>query len=311
VCAQRSELDEWKRKNAFSPAPVDSDFERRNTRLKTAELPGNFAKIFGTDRTIYLIYSELTLNPLVSKIVARYDRLVLEGRSVDREIGDHELRMLLRSKPLVTYQPDQKHGSDGYNFRAEHSACVCEVRASAYVASMLSEYQFLKVHVVGTTDGDVYGKRNITFISFGTLINSKTQDLLDDPRALVGFRNGCFVSNREGRPLAPTDKDTRRPLHPHVTDDGPEDYGVILRMEPTLPRRYKGHVWIACAGVQQMGTSAAAFVLANDWESISEKLVSGGGNFVSLVKVTRAKKDQYAKLVWTVESLEELARYEL
>jgi hypothetical protein len=310
VYARFSELDEWKQNHAFIEEQHQALAEKSVLRHSgTVEITDDFRKVFGSDRTIYLIYSELTLNPLVPRIISAYERLLPKRRSSGRHIADRTVRELLKQKPLVTYQPDQRHGRDGYNFRAEHSACVCEVRASAYMASMLSEYKSLSVHVVGTTDGEVYEKQNITFISFGTLINSKTQDLLDDPRALVGFHNGCFVSNRLGRPSA-GEGDARPPLHPPVTDKGTEDYGVIMRIEPSLPQKHSGRVWIACAGVQQLGTSGAAFVLANDWPAIASKLENRTGNFVSLIKVKRARKDASAREQWTVECLQDLECHE-
>lgn len=299
--AKAAELDDWMRNHVAI------------TKSDISETSESFRKVFGSDRKIYLIYSELTLNPIVPEIIAAYDRVVAIKQQGE-EIGDRELRAILQKKPLVTFDPKGEHGKDNFNFRAEHSACVCEVRAAAYVASTLSEYKSLEIPVVGTTYGEVYEKANITFVSFGTLINSKSQEILNHPRALVGFHGGRFVSNRLSLSQTPLENDQRKPLHRPVVDDGPDDYGMILRIEPNLGRKNKGRVWIACAGVQQAGTSAAAWILANDWQSIADKIVEQTGNFACLVAAKRKPGsilDYSAQLLWIVERLEDLKEYEI
>lgn len=92
-----------------------------------------FRKIYGSDSTLYLVYSELTLNPLVPKIIDGYGELLSKKGTGYERVGNQELRKELKLKPLVTYGQGGNHGKDGYFFRAEHSACVCEVRAAAYV----------------------------------------------------------------------------------------------------------------------------------------------------------------------------------
>jgi hypothetical protein len=299
IRANTEEIDHWVRQQANLTNPNNDD-----------DRPSDFRRVFGTDAMMYLIYSELTLNNLVPKIIEAYEHLRKECRSTSEVVGGHRLREILKAKPLVTYDPKGKHGKDGYNFRAEHSACVCEVRAAAYVAAEFSQYRSLNWKVVGNAHGEVHGKADLSFVSFGTLINSKSQELLRDPQALVGFREGRFVSNR--RQLLNVRSDGRlRFLHEPVDDSSEYDYGVIARIHPMGSTVSEQRVWIACAGVQQRGTSAAAWVLAH-WKGIAGGMKQNTGRFVGLVRVPRDddKGDDSATLVWVAETPEELEAHE-
>jgi transcriptional regulator with XRE-family HTH domain len=278
-------------------------------RQEDSDVPDAFRKVFGSDPKIFLIYSELTLNRTVPKIIDSYGQLLRFAPKQFIPVGTPSLRRKLKEWPLVTYDPSGKHGKDGYHFRAEHSACVCEVRAAAYLSAMLSQFTSPKFRVVGNVHADVHKKADLSFVSFGTLINSKTHELLADPQALVGFQNSCFVSNRF-RGATPGEEQ-RKPLHKPVTDDSKDDYGAIIRIRPTDAPAKNGRVWIACAGVQQVGTSGAAWVLANRWEEIAEELKYGNGRFACLVKVPKEKGDEFAHLEWVVERPEDLDQHEL
>lgn len=279
----------------------------RDPGSKMTDIPEPFKRVFGGDGTIYLIYSELTLNSLVPQIIDAYEDILPHAPASVVAIGDPVLRKQLKDRPLVTYDPKKHHGKDGYNFRAEHSACVCEVRAAAYLAAELSRSKFVRWKVVGNAHPEVYDKADLSFISFGTLINSKSQEILKDPEVFVDFKDGRFISKR------PQPDNHPRFLHPPVDGSSEYDYGLIVRIHPRGLTVKKERVWIACAGVQQKGTSAAARVLATAWEDeIAPELKREGTRFVALVKVPRDenKSDDWAKLEWIATCPEELERHE-
>lgn len=276
------------------------------------DVPKGFEKIFGGDHEVFLIYSELTLNSLVPQIIDAYEKLLRQAGPNALAVADPELRTRLKEKPLVTYDLAGNHGKDGYNFRAEHSACVCEVRAAAYLAAAFSKLRYVDYRVVGNAHSEIYGKADLSFVSFGTLINSKSQELLADSTALVGFEEGRFVSKRLELTGQPSDGKPRF-LHEPVNDSSEYDYGVIIRMHPVDVEVEPSRVWIACAGVQQKGTSAAARVLATSWNKIAEQLRHNTGQFVCLVRTPKhsTKGDEFARLQWIVERAEDLEQWEL
>jgi hypothetical protein len=285
--AIKRELDQWFREQSGAiPAALD-------------DRPDDFRKVFGPDPTIHLVYSDLTLNKEVPKIIDAYE-LLLKNKNCRPRVAVGHLRKTLKSKPLVTFDSKGDHGRDGYHFRAEHSACVCEVRAAAYLAAELSQYKSIAWPLVSSSE--IAGDQDLSFVSFGTLINSKTRDLLTNRAAFVDFRQGRFM-------LKPLEGERRYRqsyfLHPPVDDSSKFDYGLIIRIHPADCTVKKERAWIACAGVRQRGTSAAARVLAN-WRSWIAELKQNTGSFVGLVKISTGtdKKDDAANLEWIVESRE-------
>jgi hypothetical protein len=101
-------------------------------------------------------------------------------------------------------------------------------------------------------------------------------------------------------------------LHEQVNDSSEYDYGVIARIHPMGSTVSERRVWIACAGVQQRGTSAAAWVLAH-WKEIAREIKQNTGRFVGLVRVPKDddKGDDSATLLWVAETPEELEGHEL
>ncbi len=299
VRANTEELDRWVRRQAHLTNPHDED-----------DRSPDFCRVFGADPMIYLIYSELTLHRDVPTIIAAYERLLRKSSSRSDVVGSHRLRSMLKSRPLVTYDPNGDHGKDGHHFRATTSACVCEVRAAAYLAAVFSRFSSLEWVVGGSAHREVYGIADLSFVSFGTLINSKSQELFKDPQTLVGFQNGRFISRRR-EILNVQPRNRPRFLHPPVDDSSEYDYGVVVKIHPSQCTVDDERVWIACAGVQQKGTSAAAWVLAH-WKNIVRQLQHNTGRFVGLVRVPKdeSKGDDAAKLLWLVEKPEDLERHE-
>ena len=298
VHADKKELDHWLLQQSSQSSAVADD------------LPTDFRRVFGNDSYFYLIYSELTLNPAVPKLIDAYQDVVQNKRGASGAVRSRRLREILKRKPLVTYDPKGQHGKDGYNFRAEHSACVCEVRAAAYIAAEFSRYKSLNWKVVGNGHQEIYGKSDLSFVSFGTLINSKSRALMKDPQSLIDFKKGRFVSRRAQ--LTNSRSKALRFLHEPVHDSSRYDYGVIAKIHPSDSTVDEGRTWIACAGVQQKGTSAAAWVLAH-WREVAARLRQNTGRFVGLVRVPKAddKGDDHGKLLWLIEKPEELKRHEL
>jgi hypothetical protein len=168
-----------------------------------------------------------------------------------------------------------------------HPVSECEVRASAYLTSMLSYSGTTRPQIVSDVDANALLDSNLITLG-GPGSNYKTADILASPANLFirMAHNGFSLISGENLPF--------------VCDET-TDYGFILRITPTqFPQRS----WIACSGLGEWGTSGSAWFLANKWQellrTISPLAYFSGlmpiPDFVAIIKITRGR-DQSAEIV--------------
>lgn len=138
------------------------------------------------------------------------------------------------------------------SYSMEHPVSECEVRAAAYISSLLGSPRAL--HPTLMADADTIGLLDGTFVSFGGPgSNYKTADILAS--SANGFINmtpsGFALGSGEALPYVCTN---------HA------DYGIILRIKP---REFPGRSWIVCAGLGEWGTSGSAWYLAYRWRVLA------------------------------------------
>lgn len=172
-------------------------------------------------------------------------------------------------------------------FSITHPVSECEVRASAYLTSVLSYPGTTCSQIVSDVDANALPDSNLITLG-GPGSNYKTADILASPANLFirMAHNGFFLISGENLPF--------------VCDET-TDYGFILRITPTqFPQRS----WIACSGLGEWGTSGSAWFLATKWREllrIISPLAYFSGlmplpDFVASIKITRGQ-DQSAEIV--------------
>jgi hypothetical protein len=178
-----------------------------------------------------------------------------------------------KNYPLV--KPSRPHMA----FSAQRVASSCEIRAVAYVVTMLNKDGDVLANVV--TDEFIADKLDIDFISFGALSNLKTLDAFRNlSNDLVEYDTSlrCFVC-----------KTNRHPLYRIRSRC---DYGIILKIHPS---QFPNRTWITCAGSGEWGTSGAACFLAKKWREIAEK-VEQDNKFMAVIEVDE-EQDESARLL--------------
>jgi hypothetical protein len=179
--------------------------------------------------------------------------------------------------------PYRKPGGQlpGYHMTIGNPAAIGDVRAVSYL-SMLFGTELSRPPLV-RTDTETQASLNLNLVTAGFGSNLKTRDC---------FENGANA-------LAKFDFDNNR------LQIGGEEvqflpgyaYGVILKINPTqFPQR----TWIACAGMDQWGTSASAWFLANKWRTLYSFEAAGGRiearPFAALIRA-RPGQDESAEVL--------------
>jgi hypothetical protein len=171
------------------------------------------------------------------------------------------------------------------NFSIERPVSECEVRASAYIATLLGSPGVLRPVLV--SDVDVSGLLDSTFVSFGGPSNYKTVDILSSPANVFIQFTGTSFALFSGEPL------------PYACTSE-VDFGAIIRIRPPeFPQR----AWIVCAGLGEWGTSGSAWYLAHRWQVLLRKIQPLAywlgspsiSDFLAIVRVVPGQ-DQSARL---------------
>jgi hypothetical protein len=237
---------------------IDKSHRRRDRRIKT---------IYGNSPEYYFVYGQETLRGNVKEAIEKVSKI--------------ENWSQLKKEQLIRYPLSKPDGSG--EFSADAVACVCEVRGATYIAPSLVKNGRITVKVLSDFDPNIRSQAGLNIISFGMLNNSQTLLLLKDSNSLVEFNKARWRFARKGS--------VDKVLHP--ASDGDHDYGIIVRIRP---EHNDGVVWIACAGIQETGTSGAAYFLAHRWQELAEKINSEDGFFVAVIKFLQGKDDS-GKLV--------------
>ena len=156
---------------------------------------------------------------------------------------------------------------------------VAELRTTRYLTECFSSH--LKFNTIISNDYDIKQKLDISFITFGGPAgNFKSQDILmNDENNLIRF---------DGRNI------TLLPLRETISYEAGYDYGIILKIHP---KQFLNNSWFLCSGINEWGTSGAAWYLAKHWKKIYK--VAKSGNFALVVKV-RPGQDESAILIKSI-----------
>lgn len=184
----------------------------------------------------------------------------------------------------LAFFPLAKPARPDMAFSAQSLASSCEIRAVAYVGSVLTREGGVSANVV--TDNSISQRLDLDFVSFGALSNLKTLDAFGNPANQLAEYDpamGFFVSKRD-----------RKPLYQRRTG---YDYGIILKVHPSqFPRR----TWICCAGSGESGTSGSAWFLAHRWKHIAGR-VKETDQFVCVIEVKESQDESGQMLSLNVQ----------
>jgi hypothetical protein len=226
--------------------------------------------IFGKEGDLKLVYSELTTDPRVNQAIKKSKQLSAKEKN---NLATHALT------PTQGFERPRR-----IEFRSTKVACVCEVRAAAYISTALKDLG-LEATVLASSAPSVMEKlHEQSFVSVGAYSNKLTCQLLGRAKMIATID----VSNKKD----PKFMCGRHRLTPRRSDKTMEDYGLIIGMQPS---EHPSHRWVACAGLGEYGTSGAAYFLGNKWNKIVDKLRGKTGSFACIVKVTDESDDSAAK----------------
>jgi len=162
----------------------------------------------------------------------------------------------------------------------EHPISSCEMRSIKYLSEHLG--QVTKGSLILSSDTELGGRLDISFISFGGASNKSIDVLRNDGNNLVSLHNGEFSSKASSQRL-------------FARSDG-FDYGLILKIHPAqFPRR----TWIACIGYGEWGTSGASWYLARKWKEIHSFARS---NAFAIILRVRLNQDESAEPIIRIRS---------
>jgi hypothetical protein len=230
----------------------------------------NVQQILGQDREIKIIYSELILHPSVKEAI-KASRILTDDEKVR-----FDTHALAPTRDDYSRPPSE--------FRSEKVACVCEVRAAAYLAALFAQVGRSDSLIASSADPVVRAKEHDqSYIALGGFCNKFTLQLLNDP-------SNDLVSIDISDIRDPKFTCGEKRLTPKRT--GEEDYGLIVSIHP---RDQKSRTWITCVGLGEYGTSGAAYFLEKHWETIANHLKERTGRFACIVKI-RDKNDDSASL---------------
>jgi hypothetical protein len=128
------------------------------------------------------------------------------------------------------------------------------------------------------SDEEIAEKLDISFCSIGGLNNLKTGDVLQ------GEENSFYFFDTSGPAVAIASKRNEKKFQV----DGIYDFAFIIKI---TPKNFPDRVWIAVAGLGELGTSGAAWFLSKKWRKLPQNK-----SFGVIVKV-RAGQDESAEIV--------------
>jgi hypothetical protein len=230
--------------------------------------------IYGDETKIKIVYSELTLDPRVEAAIRADGRLSTEEKD---NLLTHALT------PTERFRRPSK-----IEFRSTKVACVCEVRASAYLASSLTTAG-IETEILASSSPRVLDRAyEQSFVSIGAYSNKLTCQLLSDPaNDLIQID----VSDKSDAKFLCG----RQRLTPRRGGDAREDYGLIIGIRP---HGHEERIWVACAGLGEFGTSGAAFFLAEKVQQVAAVVRQKTGRFACLIRVRDEADDSGTLFKW-------------
>jgi hypothetical protein len=201
-----------------------------------------------------------------------------------------------RDYPYSKQARPSRHSSTGGIFSMQNPVSSCEFRAAKYLASLFGLYTGTQPEL--TSDNDIDSKLDLSYVSLGgPLSNWKTDDALNNssnPFSRMTERN--FLSSTSERQV--------------LDFESGFDYGLILRIRP---EEFRNRIWIVCAGIEESGTSGAAWYLSNKWKEILSHnrpwwAPPGFGESTDFAAIIRVKpgQDESARLIKHFKKPEEV-----
>jgi hypothetical protein len=149
---------------------------------------------------------------------------------------------------------------------------IASVRSISYLASAIGKFSGKTPSV--RSDLEVRNLMDIDFVCFGgpasNIMTASCQDNGGNHLALFDQGVNDFVRKSDGKSI----------LSGEGRLDIRFDYGLILKVHPV---QFSRRTWVACAGINERGTSGAAWFLANKWSQIREH--SGSNPYAALIRV--------------------------
>ncbi|MFX0210263.1 MAG: hypothetical protein ACFFDT_30065 [Candidatus Hodarchaeota archaeon] len=187
--------------------------------------------------------------------------------------------------------PFKKPGKEksGIGFSMHNPISSCEVRSIKYLVESLFPQKGDKLML--SSDTELSKQLNISFVAFGDpLSNYKTKDIMqNEGTELIGFDNIKFYSVKSNQVV--------------LIPDGQYDYGIILKIHP---KQFSERTWFACAGLDEWGTSGAAWYLAKKWKSLYN--FAKDSPFAVIVRVNKGQ-DESAKIVLKAKNQDDIDKY--
>jgi hypothetical protein len=162
----------------------------------------------------------------------------------------------------------------------------CSVRAAGYLMEKFSPY--FKKRVAALSDEEVAAKWEGTFINLGvSALNIKTDDIKhhlannlfkEDINGIIELKNGLSF----------------KPENRHAV-------GMILKINNP---HFGGHSLLVCAGIDEWGTSGAAWYLSRYWKKLGRKYFTD--DFVVILRVLRGSDESSTEVYSTESRIERL-----
>lgn len=193
--------------------------------------------------------------------------------------------LILRPPYTLDPFPYTKPPAEGYvtgGFSINRPVRASEIKAAAYISEFFGRS---KVTAKIVSDEEIANRSDLSFISLGgARSNFKSQDVLRSPANLFARKGDDFKSFVE--------VESGHVIKSAIPDDT-YDYGLILRISsPQFSKR----TWIVCDGIDESGTSGAAWFLAHKWQTLFTK-TWGNKNFAAIIRVRRGQDDS-GELAW-------------
>lgn len=184
-------------------------------------------------------------------------------------------------------KPDKE--DSGVSFSISRPLSSCEVRAIKYLSESL--YKEGSNSLTLSSDLDLNKKLNASYVAFGgPLSNYKTKDIMkNEGNKLIEFDNSRFFSVKSNQKV--------------LTPDNRYDYGIILKIHP---KQFPKKTWFACAGLDEWGTSGAAWYLAKKWKNLYK--FAKDSPFAVIVRVNKGQ-DESAEIVLKAKSQDDIDKY--
>ena len=200
------------------------------------------------------------------------------------------LPKVINNNQLPTH-PFKKPGEEnsGIGFSMRNPISSSEVRSTKYLAESLFQEKGDKLML--SSDIELSRQLNISFIAFGgPSSNYKTKDIMqNEGNELIRFDNSKFYSVKSNQIV--------------LTTDGLYDYGIILKIHP---KQFSEKTWFACAGLDEWGTSGAAWYLAKKWKSLYN--FAKDSPFAVIVRVNKGQ-DESAEIVLKAKNQDDIDKY--